>query len=253
MNKVKSIAFLSVKEFIKGKSFYATLFIGVIVFLLTFVSAQLTYKTVAKTTIDIGQTIIYLFLIFTSLFISASSIKKEIENGTLPLVLSQGVSRLEFFIGKIIGKVLIIGMIFIFLSALVIALYSFFGGIFDVNIVYSLSTLFLSTLVISAMSMLFSFFINEYLNYFLCFSIFIFTSLFEGISTSRFFIKGFMAKVLGYINLAMPNFYKLNLSNYVGEAPLESIVYLKIILYGLMYYLVISALSYYVFKSRDIH
>lgn len=253
MKRIKSIAFLSIKEFIKGRSFYATLFIGVIVFMLTFVSAQLTYKTVAKTTIDIGQTIIYFFLIFTSLFISANSIKNEIENGTLPLVLSQGVSRLEFFIGKTLGKILIIVMIFTFLSTLVISLYYFFGGDFDINIIYSLSTLLISVMVISAMSLLFSFFLNEYLNYFLCFSIFFFTSLFEGISTSRFFIKGVMAKFLEYLNLALPNFYKLNLSNYVGEAPLDSLLYVKIVIYGLMYYLVICTLSFFVFKSRDIH
>ncbi len=253
MKKIRSIAGLTVKEFLKGKSFYATLFIGAIVFLLTFVSAQLTYKTVAKTIIDIGQTVVYMFLIFTSLFISAGSIKNEIENGTLPLVLSQGVSRLEFFIGKVFGQAAIMAMIFIFLSSLVVGLYYFFGGIFDVNIIYSLTTLFVSVLIISSMSLLFSFFINEYLNYFLCFSIFVFTSLFEGISSSRFFIKGVGAKVLEYINLALPNFYKLNLSNHVGEDPLESMLFIKILIYGIIYFLVVSTLTFSVFKSRDIH
>jgi len=249
------IAKYTIIDYLKSKSLFAVLIISFFLFLVTFVSSQITYKTVDKVIIDIGFGLTAFFIYLSSIFWGQNLITDEIEKKTVHTILSRGIRRLNFFFGKFISLLGIILLNLSILSVFVLSLYWLFGGQFEMNIIHCLWGFYLAALILSGLATFFSFFMNGYLASILTASVYITSSIVASTLNTTYvkrtpIVEDFLI-VLKYI---LPDFNKLNFTDYLlsmNTVKTQDLWY--IFLYGVGYVFVLNFSSYLIFNKKELN
>ena len=126
MKSIWVIARNTFLDFIKGKVFYASLFAGVVLLVVTFVSVEFTYGVAGRVCLDIGLGLLSLSTLLFAIILGTQAIAKEVEGRTVFMIVTRPVTREQFYLGKMLGVILLLFVNFSFLMFLVTMLSSFY-------------------------------------------------------------------------------------------------------------------------------
>ena len=188
--KMAAIAWTTAKEAISQPLFYVILAVGVFLLLLFTVMPYNTFGEDLKMVKDQGLTLIMILSMVLALWTASVSIAEEIEGRTALTLLSKPINRRSFMLGKFLGIVGAVAIMFVLLGSLFLATVSY-KVVYDaretaqeaptrqdcqdemVQIVPGLVLAFLETVVLTSISVAISTRLPMLPNLIICFSIYV--------------------------------------------------------------------------------
>jgi ABC-type transport system involved in multi-copper enzyme maturation permease subunit len=104
MNTLR-IAWIAVRELFYEKAFYILLCFSLASLVFSLLLSQLTYAEQAKLTLDFMLGFTHLSMVLFSVFMGIPLFQKELQTGSVAMVLSKPISRTSFLLGKYLGQV----------------------------------------------------------------------------------------------------------------------------------------------------
>jgi ABC-type transport system involved in multi-copper enzyme maturation permease subunit len=255
LGKVLVIANYTAKEIIKSKILLNTLFIGIGLFVVTFVAYSFSYGDPTRIALDFGLGALTLSSIGISIFMGVSLFYDEIDNRTIYQVISRPVARSSFLIGKIIGLSAVLILNILILSTISLSLYFILGGGFNSLILWNiLYTIIESVLTLSIVT-LFSLLTSKVFSVILTISLYIIGHAVSGVKLLTFVeVRPFLAKIIDSYQFLLPGFYKLNIKDFILYKNDLSISYLVSTAgYGVVYIAALISLSIFIFNKKDLN
>src|SRR3989304_632198 len=123
--KVSAIAGTTAKESMSQPLFYVILAIGIVGLIMFPYIPYNTFGEDVKIVKDTGLTLIMILSVILALWTASVSIADEIEGRTALTLLSKPISRREFIIGKFLGILVPVAILFIILGAIFLASVSY--------------------------------------------------------------------------------------------------------------------------------
>jgi Cu-processing system permease protein len=99
------IAFIAIRELLYERVFYIFLSFSLMSLGLSLLLGQMTYAEQSKLTLDFMLAGIQISMTLFSVFVGISLFQKEIQTGSVSMVLSKPISRGTFLLGKFLGQV----------------------------------------------------------------------------------------------------------------------------------------------------
>ena len=255
LNKVLIIASYTAKEIIKSKILLNTLFLGIGLFIVTFVAYSFSYGDPTRVALDFGMGCLSLYSVGISIFMGVSLYYDEIDNRTIYQIISRPVSRGSFLIGKYLGLGSVLFLNIVILSVISLILYFVLGGEYNSlilwNIIYTVLEAFLCLAIVTLCSLLTS----KVFSVIITISLYISGHAISGVKLLTFVEKrpALEAIIDGY-QFLLPGFYKLNIKDFLLYKNDLSLSYLFSTLgYGATYILALLLLSIFIFKKKDLN
>lgn len=107
MNSTFRIAWITVRELLYERVFYLLLFFALISLGVSYLLGQMTYDEQLKLILDFMLAGIQISMILFSVFMGISLFHRELQLGSVFMVLSKPISRCSFLVGKFLGQLLI--------------------------------------------------------------------------------------------------------------------------------------------------
>lgn len=153
MKAILSITKISVRELLYERVFYILVAFTLCTLAISFLIGQLTYADREKLTVDFVLTGIEVAMVLFSVFMGISLFQRELNLGTVALVLSKPISRGSFLLGKFFGQLIVQIALIAILSLLVL----FIGGVTGIEaILQNLITTTLKISILTAVTYLFA-------------------------------------------------------------------------------------------------
>jgi ABC-type transport system involved in multi-copper enzyme maturation permease subunit len=254
MKNIYVIARFTFKEFIKSKILISILALSFFLFLFTFITSELTYSTVVRVILDVGLGMATISAVGMAIFLGANLLSQEIENRTLYMVLSKGVTRPEFFIGKSLGLIL-----FLLLSTFILGGQTFVLGVmkgwnFTPLYFWVCFFIFIESVMVLLLTILFSIITNRYLTIFFVFTLYTIGHSLDGALQSKMAkLNPFLAKMLSLFDIVLPMFYKLNFKDFLlYRADIDMNVLNLSLSYAFVYCLGLFLLNIEIFRKKDL-
>jgi ABC-type transport system involved in multi-copper enzyme maturation permease subunit len=255
LNKVLIISKYTYKEIIKSRILLNTLFIGIGLFVVTFVAYSFSYGDPTKIALDFGAGTLSISSVAIAIFMGVSLFYDEIENRTIYQIISRPVSRSAFLIGKTmgLGTVLIINILI--LSVISQSLYFFLGGEFDSLILWNILFTILESLMVLSLVTMFSLMTSKVLSVILTICIYIAGHAISGVKLLSFVKdRPFLQDVIDLYQFVLPGFYKLNIKDFLLYKNNLSYEYLlTTAAYGIIYTTAIISFSIFIFNKKDLN
>lgn len=253
--KALTIAKYTFIEVLKSRIMYLSLFLGVLVFILSFVAREFTYGVPDRVTLDVGLGLISLTGAGLGIFFGINIVSKEIENRTLYMVLSRPVGRKSYFLGRVIGMSYVLILNIMIISAFTLLGYiTLKSNAFDSLIWWVIINSLIESLIVLGVAVLFSLVTNMTMS--AVYSIVVYVigySLGESMKLQYVENHPGLAVVIKIANAIFPNFSRLNLKEYVlYNSSLDSIYLSMNVLYGLGYFVAILLLGLLVFNKKEL-
>lgn len=254
ISKILIVAHYTLKDILKSRILYGTLFIAVALVVVTYVAMEFTYGVPEKVALDFGLGMLSLSSLGISLFMGATLLSSEVDSRTVYMVISRPVPRWCFIIGKIIGLMAVLVMNVTLLGVITLLASSAFGG--EVNQVVILSFVFniFESLLLLLVVIFFSLFTNNILATLISLTVLVLGHAVKE-TQSILFVQSrpLLGKVLELYHLVLPGFYKLNIKDFVVyERTIESSYILNSLLYGTFYSLFLLFMIIYIFNRKNI-
>lgn len=187
---------------------------GLVVF--TFVASEFAYGAPAKVALDVGLGIMSISNLIISIFIGSTLLSKEIDQRTLYMVLSKPISRSSFLLGKIFGLSTVLLINTFVLGALSIFLFRYYGGDYQPLFFWAIYFSFFEAFTVLAFAIFFSLLTNTTLSVIFTMTVFIAGHAINETSKILFVkLSESMGVTMKLISFFIPNFYKLNLKDFV--------------------------------------
>ena len=155
MNSVLLVGKTTFKEILRDRILYGLLAVSILMMGFAVAMAQLGFAEQAKITMDFTVFVLNISSVVISIFLGAQLLFREVENKTLLTLLTHPVSRTKFLLGKIIGLVFVLLVLYLIFYIILLGQSSFFGyGNFR-QISLVLFGLFLEALIILNSNVLF--------------------------------------------------------------------------------------------------
>jgi len=100
LNHLIGFAYITIKENIKRKSLYGITLIYVLLLLFARFLAEFSLQDFTKFMIDFSYSFLSFFLTIVILFMTTDIMSKDIEKKTIYIILSKGISRSSYIIGR---------------------------------------------------------------------------------------------------------------------------------------------------------
>jgi len=254
MKKVLIISGYTIKDHLKSKVMYVTLFLALSIVLVTFVATEFTYGVPEKVAIDFGLGLLSLSSLAISIFMGSSLLSKEIESRTVYMVISRPVSRAEFISGKLLGLILIQGLNFLILSVTTISMTLLFGGSLNQLIFQALFFCFLESLLALLLVVFFSLGCNIFISTSITVLMIIIGHGIQETNNLSFVLnRPYLKWFLDQYHFVFPAFYKLNLKDFViYNQSIDFSIILSNSLYGIFYCLTIFLGIIFIFNKKNI-
>lgn len=156
MSIIFTIAKNTFKETVRDRIFYAILILALISIVGFTLLGSLSLGQDLKIITDFGLAGIYLFSILMAIFLGTSLIRKELEQRTAYIILSQPVSRTQFIVGKFLGLGLTILIANLIMAAVYLPIIWKLGGVFPGVALLAIFMQFFETLIFVALATLLS-------------------------------------------------------------------------------------------------
>ncbi len=105
------IAWIAVRELLYERVFYLLLAFAALALGLSVLLGSMTYAEQAKLTIDFMLGGLEIAMVLFSIFMSISLFQRELQLGSVAMILSKPISRTSFLLGKFIGQMVIQGFV----------------------------------------------------------------------------------------------------------------------------------------------
>jgi len=271
MPKISAIALATSKEAIAQPLYLVTLVLGAFALVLFIYVPYNTFGEDIKMLKDSGLTMIMVLAIVVALWTSSVSVAEEIEGRTALTVLSKPISRRQFILGKFLGIIWPLALMFILLGLVFLATVSY-KVVYDVRetssnaaawqdcylemakIVPGLVLAFLETVVLASISVAISTRLPMLPNLVICASIYVLGHLGPLIVNSEVGKEYAMVRfAASLIALVLPVLEHMNIQAAVAAGKDVPIDYLGwAILYCIMYSTVAMLLALALFEDRDL-
>lgn len=241
-------------EVYRSKLMISLVFLAVGLVLLTFVASEFAYGAPAKVALDVGLGIMSISNLIISIFIGSTLLNKEIEQRTLYMVLSKPISRSSFLLGKILGLSTVLLINSVVLGALSTFLFIRYGGDYQPLFFWAIYFSFIEAFTVLAFAIFFSLITNTTLSVIFTITIFIVGHAINETSKILFVkLSGTLAAAMKMIFFLIPNFYRLNLKDFVlykqnisGDYLLMTQLYIVCYLFALIVAVLI------IFKNKNL-
>lgn len=241
-------------EIFKSKIILNVLFIGMALAIICYVASEFTYGVPQRVALDFGLGTLSLSSNIIAIFLGVTLIAKEIENRTVYMILSRPISRNSFLVGKLLGMMAIQALNLIILGVITLSFYFYSGGKFDSLIPWCFLFSFLESFLVLLLVVLFSLFCNPIMAVFNTI-VLIVCGFF--INEAQLSLHARMIPALNiflkFYSWVFPNFYKLNLKEfllYEQNIPLSYL--LKNLSYGVLYSVFLLTLSSALFNRKNL-
>lgn len=247
------IAKQTFQEIYESKVLMNVAFLGVFLFITTYIVSEFSYGVAHKVTLDIGLGALSLSATGIALFLGATLIPKEIANRTLYMIISRPVTRTNFLLGKLLGLagILLINIVILFLILYVF--YSLLGGVYNSLIPWVLLYIFLESLLVMLIVVFFSLISNNMIAVFVTFTLYGSGHAIDTVKETSTYAKSELLRVFvdNYSYFA-PNFRKLNLKSFVlYEKFLDPSFLFSALVYGFFWILIFIILSALVISKKE--
>lgn len=254
MNKILSIGRYTFLEVVKSKIMINTAILGLALAIISFLSTGLTYGVPEKVAMDVGLGLLSLSLNGIAIFIGVNLVAKEIEQRTIYTILSRSVTRTSYFIGRILGMVLVLLLDFLILSIIITIITLILGG--ELTSLYPTALVFilLESIWLLSIVVIFSLITNVTMSVVYSISIYIAGhALTETISLVVNTKDEFSIKLLKTASLILPNFSKLNIKDFLlYKHALEPSYLWGTFFYFLIYLAAIIFASLAIFNAKEL-
>lgn len=216
MKNILTVAKYTFVEVYRSKLMMSLGFLGLGLIVLCYVASEFAYGAPAKIALDVGLGIMSLSNVAIATLIGSTLIAREIEQRTLYMILSRPISRFAFLFGKIAGLSSVLILNSIILGAISSSLYLYFEGHFPSLVLWVIYFSFLEALLVLLFAVLFSLLTNTTLSVIYTIGIFIVGNAINETSKILFAKSSLIiSSVLKAGLLFIPNFYRLNLKDFV--------------------------------------
>src|SRR3989338_8878152 len=99
------IAWIAIRELLYERVFYLLVLFAAMALVLSLMLGQLTYAEQSKLTLDFMLGGIQLSMVLFSVFMGISLLQRELQMGSIAMVLSKPISRGSFLMGKYLGQI----------------------------------------------------------------------------------------------------------------------------------------------------
>lgn len=241
------------QEIYESKVLMNVAFLGVFLFLVTYVVSEFSYGVANKVTLDIGLGALSLSATGIALFLGATLIQKEISNRTLYMIISRPVSRTSFLLGKLLG---LAGILFVNVIVLFFLLYLFYfllGGEYNFLIPWSLFYIYLESLIVMLIVVFFSLISNNMISVFVTLTLFGAGHGIDTVKETSAYSKNELLKVfVDNYALFAPNFGKLNIKSFVlYERFLDKSLLFSSFGYGAIWIIIFTVFSALVISKKE--
>lgn len=255
MKNVLTVTKFTFLEVYRSKLMLSLVFLAMGLLLATYVASEFAYGAPAKVALDVGLGIMSISNLVIAIFIGANLLSKEIEQRTLYMIISRPISRTSFLLGKILGLSSVLLINSIVLGGLSCLLYlNFSGNNYQSLFGWTLYFSFIEAFTVLIFAVLFSLITNSTLSVIYTLCVFIVGHAIN--ETSKiFFVKVFpiFEYVIKSCFVLLPNFYKLNLKDFLLYKQSVDISYLvSTQLYIGLYLLALISLVVLIFKRRNL-
>ncbi len=270
MKKTYTIAITTARETIR-QPLFAILLIGVVLFLLIIpFIPYFTFGEDIKMVKDTGMAALLLCSLFLALWTASNTVAEDIEHRTAITLLSKPINRRQFIVGKFLGIVLGVGLLFLLLSVVFLLLLIYKAG-YDAReagrelpsmaerlqevwqTLPGILLAFFQVIVLSAWSVAISTRLPLVVNFVVCITIYFLGHLAHMLveaSEGSFELVEFTARM---IELVLPSLYYFDVAPAVATGSAIPISYLA---YGLLYCLLYTTaailLAFSLFEDRDL-
>jgi Cu-processing system permease protein len=247
------------KEAVRNKVFYIILVFAMLLLAFSLVLASLALGEDDRIIKHIGLSAINVFGLLLATFVGVNLVYEELDKRTIYTIISSGVTRTQFIIGKYLGlfytllvNVIIMGML---LSALI---YFWPNSSFTLALVLAMYSFLFEMMIITAIAVLFSSFSTPVLSAVLTLICYVIGHLSEDLLdwSKRLQEQGSIAvsKLLWYLYYILPNLDIFNLKNKVVYQ--EDIGSLSNVLfvypsYAILYSSLLLMIAIFSFTRRD--
>jgi ABC-type transport system involved in multi-copper enzyme maturation permease subunit len=268
--KVAAISWTTSKEAMAQPLFFLLLAIGIFGLIL---SPFVPYNTLGediKMVKDEGLTLIMVLSILLALWTASMSIADEIEGKTALTLLSKPISRWQFIIGKFLGILVPVAMMFIVLGALFLCSVSY-KVVYDareqsqleptlencrnemIQIAPGLALAFMETVVLAAISVALSTRLPMMANLTICAAIYVLGHLVPVLANSAVGQIEYVAFVANLLAAILPVLDHFNISAGISTGQVISLEYLGLTgLYCVLYSTVAMLFALFLFEDRDL-
>jgi ABC-type transport system involved in multi-copper enzyme maturation permease subunit len=230
------------------------LFLAIGLVAVTYVASEFAYGAPAKVVMDFGLGITTISNLVMAIFIGSTLLSKEIENRTLYMILSRPIKRTEFLIGKILGLSTVLLINTVALSSLTFMIYHYLRGEVSSIFFWSIYFSFLEAFLVLLFAVLFSLLTNTALSVIYSLGVFIVGHAINETSKSFFAKSSYVfSNILDLCFIFIPNFYKLNIKDFVVYRQNIDTHYLYYTnLYTLLYILALLFFISFIFKKKNL-
>lgn len=230
----------------------AMLAFGLVV--ISYVASEFAYGAPAKVALDVGLGVMSLSNLAISIFIGATLLSKEIEQRTLYMIISRPISRATFIIGKILGLSSVLFLNTFLLGLFSMGLFIYYGGKWEYLFVWTLLFSFLEAFIVLLFSVVFSLVTNTTLSVVGTVGVFVVGHALNDTAKSIFVkISGTFSTIISASYFLVPNFYRLNLKDFLlYEQNIKLNYLLGTSVYAILYLLALFFLVTLLFRNKNL-
>jgi ABC-2 type transport system permease protein len=254
MKNVLTVAKYTFIEVYRSKLMMSIGFIGLGLIILCYVASEFAFGAPAKIALDVGLGILSLSNVAIAILIGSTLIAREIEQKTLYMILSRPISRSSFLFGKIAGLSSVLLLNSILLGAISSSLYLYFEGHFQNLVLWVIYFSFLEAFVVLIFATLFSLLTNTTLSVIYTVGIYIVGHAINETSKILFAKSSvIISTVLKLAYLIIPNFYRLNLKDFViYQQSVSNEFLINTHIYVVLYLIALMTTVNLVFKNKNL-
>jgi ABC-type transport system involved in multi-copper enzyme maturation permease subunit len=252
--KLNSIAYYTFREIFKSRIILNVVFLGIALGGISYIASEFTFGVPGRIALDFGLGTLHITSNIVALFLGVGLVSQEIESRTVYMILSRPVSRSTFILGRIAGMLWIQFLNFIILGGLSLSIYFFYGGSFSGIIFWAFLFTFIESLLVLLLAILFSLLVNKIIAVsntiilLLCGHILNETKLISFLQSYPLF-----KFILNFFSFIFPNFYKLNLRDFVlYDQVIPNQYILMTFAYSITYSLFLVGLTCYIFSKKNL-
>lgn len=254
MKNTLTVAKYTFIDVYRSKVMASIFFMALGLLFVAYIASEFAYGAPAKVALDFSLGLTTISNLVMAIFIGATLIRKEIDQRTLYMILSRSISRHSFLIGKILGLSLVLIINTTILSLVGQSVFYYLGGSFQKLIYWCMLFSFFESFIIMLFAILFSLITNTALS--VIFSLVVFVVGHSLNETSKILMAKESVVVSTILNIAsyvVPNFYKLNLKDFVlykQTLPMNYLINTGV--YSTFYIAALLCLLASIFKNKNL-
>lgn len=254
MKNIITVTKFTFLEVYRSKIMVSLIFLALGLIVISYVASEFAYGAPDKIALDVGLGVMSISNLIMAIFIGSTLLSKEIEQRTLYMIISRPISRSAFLIGKILGLSSVLFLNSLLLGCLSLFLFFKHGGSWQPLFWWTIYFSFLEAFTVLVFAVFFSLLTNTTLAVIYSIGVFVVGHALN--ETSKiFFAKTsvFFSSLIELSFFIIPNFYRLNLKDFLLYKQSIGLEYLWITqLYIYLYLIALIGAVTLIFKNKNL-